>query len=120
MKVLMGIGNPLRGDDGVGPWIADHFRAEGWLSLNCGIAPENFTSVIRREAPDFLVLVDAADIRLSPGEYRIVEPSRLEDVSIGTHQLPLTHLMKYLRDIVGIIFFCRNSAGTYCGWRGDQ
>jgi hydrogenase 3 maturation protease len=105
MKVLLGIGNSLRGDDGVGPWIADHFQADGWLSFNCGTAPENFTSVIRRTAPDLLVLVDAADIGLPAGEFRVVEPSRIEDVSIGTHQLPLTHLVEYLKDTVGVIVF---------------
>jgi len=105
MNVLIGIGNPLRGDDGVGPWIADHFQEEGWLSLNCGTAPENFTAVIRRAAPDLLLIVDAADIGLPPGEFRVVDPSRIEDVSIGTHQLPLTHLMEYLKNSVNRIVF---------------
>lgn len=105
MNVLIGIGNPLRGDDGVGPWIADHFREEGWLSLNCGTAPENFTAVIRRAAPDLLLIVDAADIGLPPGEFRVVDPSQIEDVSIGTHQLPITHLMEYLKNSVNTIIF---------------
>ena len=105
MNVLIGIGNALRGDDGVGPWIADHFQEEGWLSLNCGTVPENFTAVIRRAAPDLLLIVDAADIGLPPGEFRVVDPSRIEDVSIGTHQLPLTHLMEYLKNSANAIVF---------------
>jgi hydrogenase 3 maturation protease len=105
MRILMGVGNELLGDDGVGIYVADRFVAEGWCTLSCGTAPENFTSIIRREQPETLLIVDAADMRLSPGEFRIVMDSAIEDVSIGTHQLPLSHLITYLhRSATEILF----------------
>ena len=105
MRILMGVGNELLGDDGVGIYIAQRFHADGWRTLICGTAPENFTSVIRRERPDVLLIVDAAYMGLSPGEFRIVMESAIEDVSIGTHQLSLSHLITYLRSSATEITF---------------
>lgn len=44
-NILLGIGNPLSGDDGVGIYVAEQFKKEGWISISCGTAPENFTGV---------------------------------------------------------------------------
>jgi len=97
-NILLGIGNPLNGDDGVGMYIAERFRKENWIPLPCGTAPENFTGIIRKSRPACLILVDAAAMGISPGEYRIIPRDKIEDVSIGTHQLPLSLLIDFLSD----------------------
>ena len=97
-NILLGIGNPLNGDDGVGIYVAEQFRKDGWISLACGTAPENFTGIVRKTRPYCLVLVDAAAMGISPGEYRIIPRDKIEDVSIGTHQLPLSFLIDFLSD----------------------
>jgi hydrogenase 3 maturation protease len=97
-NILLGIGNPLNGDDGVGIYVAERFRKDDWISLACGTAPENFTGIIRKIRPSCLVLVDAAAMGISPGEYRIIPRDKIEDVSIGTHQLPLSFLIDFLSD----------------------
>ncbi len=102
-NILLGIGNPMNGDDGVGIYVAEQFRMDGWIPLACGIAPENFTGIIRKIRPSCLVLVDAADMGLSPGEYRIIPQQRIADVSMGTHQLPLSLLIDFLSDAAGQI-----------------
>jgi hydrogenase 3 maturation protease len=102
-NILLGIGNPLNGDDGAGIYVAEQFRKEGWISLSCGTAPENFTGIIRKAHPDCLVLVDAATMGLFPGEYRVIPRHRIADVSIGTHQLPLSMLIDFLSDSAGQI-----------------
>jgi hydrogenase 3 maturation protease len=99
-NILLGIGNPLNGDDGVGIYVAERFRKDGWIPLVCGTAPENFTGIIRKTRPSCLVLVDAAAMGISPGEYRIIPRHKIEDVSIGTHQLPLSLLIDFLSDTV--------------------
>ena len=96
VRMLLGIGNPLRGDDGAGNYVADRFRAPGWITLDCGTIPENFTGVVRRERPDLLVLVDAADMGIAPGEFRIVQPDDIGAVTFGTHALPLNILIEFL------------------------
>jgi hydrogenase 3 maturation protease len=103
MNMLLGIGNTLRRDDGIGCLVARRFTNEGWKAIDCGTAPENFTAVVRRERPDLLVLVDAADMGLEPGEFRRIPPHRIQDVGIGTHQLPLSHLIAYLAPDAGEI-----------------
>jgi len=102
-NILLGIGNPLNGDDGVGIYVAERFRKDEWIPFACGTAPENFTGIIRKSRPACLVLVDAAAMGISPGEYRIIPRDKIEDVSIGTHQLPLSFLIDFLSDSAGRI-----------------
>jgi hydrogenase 3 maturation protease len=102
-NILLGIGNPLNGDDGVGIYVAEQFRKDGWISLACGTAPENFTGIVRKTRPSCLVFVDAAAMGISPGGYRIIPRDKIEDVSIGTHQLPLSFLIDFLSDTVSRI-----------------
>ena len=102
-NILLGIGNPLNGDDGVGIYVAEQFRKDDWIPLSCGTAPENFTGIIRKTRPDCLVLVDAATMGISPGEYRVIPRHRIADVSMGTHQLPLSMLIDFLSDSAGRI-----------------
>jgi len=105
VRMLFGIGNTLHRDDGAGNYIASRFRARGWLALDCGTMPENFTGVVRRHRPEILILVDAADLGLAPGRFRIVSPEKIGDVSTGTHNLPLSHLIGFLSESAGRILF---------------
>ncbi len=105
MNMLLGIGNTLRSDDGIGCLVARRFTHPGWQTFDCGTAPENFTAVVRREHPEMLVLIDAADMGLAPGELRRIPPEKIQDVGIGTHQLPLSHLIAYLAPDAGAIVF---------------
>lgn len=105
VRMILGIGNTLHGDDGVGNYIAAQFRARGWNSIDCGTMPENFTSVVRRHHPEILLLIDATDLSLSPGQFRIVKEDQIEDVSTGTHNMPLSFLMKYLSESAGRVLF---------------
>ena len=74
-------------------------------AYNGGTAPENFTAPIRRAAPSLLVIVDAAAMGLPAGSIRITPPEKIDDTSIGTHMLPLSHLIAYLSpDIPEILF----------------
>ena len=103
MNILLGVGNSLLSDDGAGGYIAESFVKEGWISFSCGTAPENFTSVVRRENPDIVLIVDAARMGLFPGEFRKIPEEKIPDVSFGTHQLPLSQLSAYLKKYAGRI-----------------
>jgi hydrogenase 3 maturation protease len=110
--VLMGIGNELKGDDGIGNLIAREFSSPGWLSLPCETVPDNFTAVIKREKPDVLVMVDAADMGMDPGEVRIIPMSMLDNDVLGTHGIPLRHLVSYLSKHAGKIIFIGIQPGS--------
>jgi hydrogenase 3 maturation protease len=105
MNVLMGIGNEINGDDAVGVLIARKFRKPGWKSINCETVPENFLAVVRREKPDFLLLVDATDMGLEPGEMRLIPKKRLNSETDSTHSMSLRFLVNELEKHAGKILF---------------
>ena len=82
VNILLGIGNELKGDDGIGNIIAGEFVEDGWFSIQSATVPENFISVIERKNPDNIVLVDASEMDLKPGELRIIPKEKLD--SAGT------------------------------------
>ena len=95
-NVLLGIGNPLRGDDGAGSFIANHFHHQGWISLDGKSAPENFTSIIRKIQPQLLVIIDSTQMNLRAGSIRIIPTHKIVSLQLSTHSLPLHLLMEYL------------------------
>ena len=101
MKILMGIGNELRGDDAVGIYVARNFEKDGWHVIVAGQVPEDFTAEIKRLKPELLVLVDAALMGLEPGEIRIVPVEKIPKVAFSTHGMPLSFFISYIRDFVG-------------------
>jgi len=110
MKTLvLGIGNTLKGDDGIGAYVAEkineHLKkaesaggAEDTAAINCGTVVENYTSAIREYEPDLLILVDAADMGLSPGAYRSIPPEKIGVMCLSTHNIPLSLLMSYVSE----------------------
>ncbi len=96
MKVLMGIGNELRGDDAIGIYIANNFKKDGWRVIIAGQVPEDFTGEIKRIKPELLILVDAALMGLHPGEFRIVPKHIIPNVAFSTHGMPLSFFINYI------------------------
>jgi hydrogenase 3 maturation protease len=73
----------------------------GTLILPAGPAPENCTGRLRRFAPDWVVLVDAARMDAAPGTVRWIRPEAAEGLGGSTHSLPLSLLSQYLADSLG-------------------
>ena len=94
--MLMGLGNICRGDDGIGSFIAQNFQSDDWLVLDCGTTPENFTSLVKKSQPEYLVIVDAAQMNLEPGEFRVIPSQRIDKFYLTTHNIPLSLLISYL------------------------
>lgn len=111
-EMVLGIGNTLKGDDGIGIYIAEklnkYFKEAKFteaksevIVIDCGTTPENYTSVIRKHNPDTLILVDAADMGLSLGSYRIIPPERIEVMHFSTHIMPLSVFISYVSEFCG-------------------
>ena len=86
--VILGVGNELRGDDGVGVYIAK--KLKGKNVINAGVAPENFVGKIKKMKPDRVVIFDALDFGGKPGEVKVVDARKTEGLKISTHSLPLS------------------------------
>jgi len=99
-RILIGIGNELNGDDSVGCFIADTFSERGWLSVNAGPVPENFSGLIIKEKPVQLVVVDAAEMNLEPGEIRRLKPEQADSVFFSTHSIPISQFTSRVKSFV--------------------
>ncbi|MCX7750777.1 MAG: hydrogenase 3 maturation endopeptidase HyCI [Candidatus Bipolaricaulota bacterium] len=100
-KVLLGVGNPLRRDDGVGVWVAERLRGSAWEVVLAGTSVENALGLVRRLAPELLVVVDAAEMGLPPGSVRRLPLPGAERMLGSTHGLPLSLLLGTVKDRVG-------------------
>jgi len=102
--LIMCIGNRDGGDDGLGPFIADNLKDEITV-LDCGIIPENYTSVVKKHSPENLIIIDAVEMGLIPGEIRIVPKEKIGVMHISTHGIPIPVLINYLNKYVKNIIF---------------
>ncbi|MBZ0287386.1 MAG: hydrogenase 3 maturation endopeptidase HyCI [Anaerolineae bacterium] len=99
---LMGVGHELRGDDAAGVRIARALKPlfdqrETIRIIDGGHAPENQTGALRRFAPDFVLLLDAAEMAEPAGTVRWLAWPETGGLDAFTHITPLNMITQYLR-----------------------
>ncbi|MCL2894455.1 hydrogenase maturation peptidase HycI [Brenneria tiliae] len=108
-NMVLTVGNTMMGDDGAGPLLAERMTQNpvaGWSVIDGGAIPENAAHTLRALRPRRLLVVDASDMGLAPGEIRIVDPARIaEDLLMNTHNLPLNFLIDQLKDDIPEVIF---------------
>ena len=101
-QVILTVGNRMMGDDAAGPLLAALLQrspAPGWLVLDGASAPENVVHRVRAIAPGRVLVVDAAEMELEPGEVRLVDDRLIVEQFISTtHDLPVSFLITALRE----------------------
>lgn len=94
----------MMGDDAAGVMLARMLSdapLDDWEVLNGGSAPENSLHQARALAPEYILVVDAADMDLPAGMIRKIQDDYLDDpFLLTTHTLPLTYLIQSLREFV--------------------
>ena len=107
--VLMAVGNPDMSDDGLALHAArllTEMDVKGeWLSIPCGLYPENFSSKATRHHPELVVILDAVDMGVAAGEVRMIEKKGLDTILLSTHRMPLPFLISYLAEQVEKVVF---------------
>jgi len=103
--VFVGVGNRMRGDDGIGPVLIDLLNGRVSHALDAGSTPENFTGVIKRLNPSVIVFLDALDFGASPGHARIIESADIMRYGMSTHTFSLDVVMDYLGQEAGAAVF---------------
>ena len=120
---VVGIGNELNGDDAAGVLTVRLLRSQienilypkglavqaedspfstpNWMVVEAGLAPENFTGVLRRFQPDWVLLLDAAQFRGKPGHVAVIDVDEAGGFGASTHLQPLATLVGYLRAELG-------------------
>lgn len=103
-QVILTVGNGMMGDDAAGPMLSALLQqspAPGWHVVDGGSAPENVLHRVRSMAPKRVLVVDATEMELEPGEVRLIDDSLIaEQFMITTHDMPLSFLIAALRESV--------------------
>lgn len=96
---IVGVGNRLRGDDGVGSVIAGQLQSstgEGVRVIDAETVPENYLGVLLDLKPEIVLFVDAADFGGRAGDWTLVQLSALGDKVPSTHTVSLKLLGQIL------------------------
>ena len=110
--IVLGVGNELKCDDGVGPYIIKRLQEQivedkgRLLFIDAQTVPENFTGKIKKENPTHVIIVDACLMGRQPGDIKIVDKDDFANIGISTHSMSLSFFVKYLEQDIdsGIIF----------------
>ena len=95
---FLGIGNDLKGDDGVGWYVVDKLRRElkgdeNLLFLKTSV-PENHVKQVNDFAPKMLIIIDAADFKKYPGTIKTIKGYQISGSFVSTHTTPLTLFLR--------------------------
>jgi len=95
--VVMGIGNPCRGDDAAGSCVAQQIcAAAGVRVIDAQDVPENYLCQVADQGPDTIVLIDCVDMKSAPGSVAVLDADQTAAYWPSTHRAPVSLLVDYL------------------------
>ena len=97
--VIVGIGNLLRGDDGLGPCLVERLKRK--LDVPCINAEsclDRYVGKIAREHPDTVLFIDAVHLGRKPGAFEIMRADEVLDTKTSTHDLTPRSAMDILKE----------------------
>lgn len=86
--MLVGIGNQLRSDDGLGPELIK--RLDKKIAAHCidaGLSPENYIGKIIKLKPQAVIFVDAVSMEDPPATIRFIESGQISEYGFSTHNM---------------------------------
>jgi hydrogenase 3 maturation protease len=96
--LILGVGNPMRGDDAAGPEVAEALKKAGFPNvINCRDVPEKYTKDILKVQPETVVIIDTVNLDGAPGELRVIEIDEISETGFSTHQMALKLLARYVK-----------------------
>jgi len=104
---ILGLGNEFGGDDSLGLLAARKIKQtlpkniDGVKIFEAGVAPENFTGVLRNLLPSHVILIDSAEMGERAGYIKVVNPYEIKEAIPSTHSLPLSVLAEYIERELG-------------------
>jgi hydrogenase maturation protease len=104
--ILVGVGNPLFGDDAAGCLTARGLKGTAGLDvIQADDAPERHVVQIADRAPDVVVLVDAVELGAPVGSVAILEKEAMARYEASTHRVPLGLLAEFIERSCGADVF---------------
>jgi len=102
--VIAGIGNPMRNDDFIGTKIVQQLYkklSNNVYLIECETIPENYLLEIETFNPSHVLLIDAAMLKLTPGETKLIFLEKIKEFpTFTTHALPLQTFNAYLKKFI--------------------
>lgn len=110
--LIVGCGNILFGDDGLGPEVIEYLKSQYRIPENVCLADAGtgvrkllFTICLSKDKPKVIVVIDAIDKGRKPGEiFEIpleeIPEEKIDDFSM--HQVPSSNLLKELQDLCSV------------------
>ena len=92
---MIGMGNELRADDAVGLHVVRLLKAHSSNHLQVyegHMMPEAFLKPACGHHPTHVVIVDAAELHIRPGEWRLISSDELTEGMFTTHAIPATEI----------------------------
>jgi len=110
--LILGCGNVLLEDDGFGPAVAQQLQRDFTIPsdicvLDTGTSVREilFDTILADKKPSKIVIIDAMDCGLEPGELFNLDIDSYPEVKLddfSLHQIPTSNLLRELRDLCGI------------------
>jgi hydrogenase 3 maturation protease len=95
--VVMGIGNPCRGDDAAGSFVARQIsHIPNVHVIDAQDVPESYICQVADQRPDTVVLIDCVDLETTPGAVALLDKDLTAAYWPSTHRVPINLLMNYL------------------------
>ena len=94
--VVMGIGNPCRGDDAAGSLVVRQLRDfRGVYVIDAQDVPENHWRQAVNQRPDTVVLIDSVNLDSAPGSVAVLDKDQIASHWPSTHRMPIGVLMSF-------------------------
>jgi len=106
LRYIIGIGNYQMSDDGIGLRIVEHIvrngLEKGFEAVDIADDGTRLLFYLQRET-EKIVLIDAADMELVPGEYRLFDPKDVittkETQGLTTHEGDALKILEFARNL---------------------
>lgn len=100
--VILGIGNSLHGDEGIGPALIDLLQGRvGATLIDAKDVPENYLNQIEAAHPELVLIINSIDMGIEPGCVVVFEVNQIGGWSKLTHNYALRWLSTAIYDRTG-------------------
>jgi hydrogenase 3 maturation protease len=89
--VIIGMGNELRADDGVGLYVVrllKQWATDRLIVFEGHMTPEAFIKPACQAHPTHLLIIDAAEFHAQPGSWKVLSSNEVEEGLFTTHAIP--------------------------------
>ena len=99
---IVGVGNPMRGDDAFGPLLARLLAGRvGGIVIDAEDVPESFVFPVIAGSPESVLFLDAIDLGEAPGTAALLGAGEVSSYVPSTHRTPLSMLMEIVQRETG-------------------